>query len=67
MVESSLADDGLQSTAGSALWDKASLHFKQGARMISPDDLATGDGVLVGSRGEREGGRRGDSTRLALL
>jgi hypothetical protein len=32
------------------LRDKALLHFKQGARMISRDDLATFDGVLEGSR-----------------
>lgn len=59
-MESSLPDNGLQSTAGSALRDKASRHFKQGARMISRDDLATNDGVLVGRRrGEREEEREG--------
>jgi hypothetical protein len=46
-----LAGEGGQSTAGSALRDKALLHLKQGARMINRDDLATRDGVLVGSRG----------------
>lgn len=46
----------LQSTTRSALrgvGDQAMLHFKQGARMISRDDLATVDGVLWAAEGEK--------------
>ena len=46
--ERSLADDTIQSQAGSALSRKASLHFKTRCSHDQGDDLGTRDGVFGG-------------------
>ena len=64
--ERSLADNAIQSQAGSALSRKASLHFKTKCSHDQGDDLATRDGVFGGILLYSILGRRPEGEKLVL-